>query len=434
MNFVDLIIKKRDKLPLTESEINFFVKSVLDNTASDYQISAMLMAICINSLNDEETAALTMAMAKSGHVLDLSGIDGMKVDKHSTGGVADTTTLVLLPLVASCGLPVVKMSGRGLGHTGGTVDKLEAIPGFNVNLSTEQAIALTKKNNCVIMSQTSDIAPADKKLYALRDVTGTVESIPLIAASIMSKKIASGADAYVLDVKCGTGAFMKDMESARALARTMVDIGKNIGKKVIAVITDMNAPLGFSIGNSFEVIEAIEILKGNAAGRLKEVSLELGGYMLMLSGGFKDIDEAKGVLEENIRNGKGLIKFREIIRAQGGDINVIDDYSLFPRAASVMKLKAASGGYIYEMDTYSIGKASVEAGAGRVVKESVIDYGAGIILRKKMGDAVSCGDTIAEVYAENECKCNAAMEKMTQAVKISEKKPEIGNIILEVIQ
>jgi len=372
MNFVDLIIKKRDKKSLTSEEINYFVKRASDKNFPDYQISAMLMAIYLNGLNYKETSDLTMAMANSGKILDLSQIKGIKVDKHSTGGVADTTTLVLAPLVASCGLPVVKMSGRGLGHTGGTVDKLEAISGFNTEVSEETAVELVKKQNIVIMGQSEDLAPADKRFYAMRDVTGTVESIPLIASSIMSKKIAAGCDALVLDVKCGNGSFMKDFSSAEKLAETMVEIGENINKKVIAIITDMNEPLGKHIGNSLEVIEAIEILKGNISGRLKEVSLELGSLMLILGNICETKEEARTLLEENIKNQKGLKKFKELIVSQKGNPEIIDDYSLFPKCKFKKELTSEFSGYISDMDTYNIGRAACEAGAGRKTKTDKI--------------------------------------------------------------
>lgn len=319
MNIVDLIIKKRDGGRLTKEEIEFFVNGVVDSSIPDYQVSAMLMAIYFQNLDNEETSELTMAMANSGDTFDLSSVEGIKVDKHSTGGVADTTTLILAPLVASCGVPVVKMSGRGLGFSGGTLDKLESIPGFNIAVSETQALEFAKKSGIVLMSQTDTLTPADKKLYALRDVTGTVENIPLIAGSIMSKKIAAGADAIVLDVKCGSGAFMKDYDSAVALAETMAGIGRSVGREVTAVISGMDQPLGMNIGNSLEVIEAIEILKGNVAGDLLEVSLTLGSYMLMSAKKVSTFEEGKNMLLENISNGKGLEKFRELLIQQGGN-------------------------------------------------------------------------------------------------------------------
>ncbi len=433
MNFVDLIIKKRDKNSLTSEEINYFVKRASDKNFPDYQISAMLMAIYLNGLNYKETSDLTMAMANSGKILDLSQIKGIKVDKHSTGGVADTTTLVLAPLVASCGLPVVKMSGRGLGHTGGTVDKLEAISGFNTEVSEETAVELVKKQNIVIMGQSEDLAPADKRFYAMRDVTGTVESIPLIASSIMSKKIAAGCDALVLDVKCGNGSFMKDFSSAEKLAETMVEIGENINKKVIAIITDMNEPLGKHIGNSLEVIEAIEILKGNISGRLKEVSLELGSLMLILGNICETKEEARTLLEENIKNQKGLKKFKELIVSQKGNPEIIDDYSLFPKCKFKKELTSEFSGYISDMDTYNIGKAACEAGAGRKTKTDKIDYGAGIILKFSLGDKIKKGDILAEIHSSSEERLKNAENILKSCIKISENPLKSKKTILKII-
>ncbi len=433
MNFVDLIIKKRDKKSLTSEEINYFVKRASDKNFPDYQISAMLMAIYLNGLNYKETSDLTMAMANSGKILDLSQIKGIKVDKHSTGGVADTTTLVLAPLVASCGLPVVKMSGRGLGHTGGTVDKLEAISGFNTEVSEETAVELVKKQNIVIMGQSEDLAPADKRFYAMRDVTGTVESIPLIASSIMSKKIAAGCDALVLDVKCGNGSFMKDFSSAEKLAETMVEIGENINKKVIAIITDMNEPLGKHIGNSLEVIEAIEILKGNISGRLKEVSLELGSLMLILGNICETKEEARTLLEENIKNQKGLKKFKELIVSQKGNPEIIDDYSLFPKCKFKKELTSEFSGYISDMDTYNIGRAACEAGAGRKTKTDKIDYGAGIILKFSLGDKIKKGDILAEIHSSSEERLKNAENILKSCIKISENPLKSKKTILKII-
>ena len=393
----------------------------------------MLMAIYLNGLNYKETSDLTMAMANSGKILDLSQIKGIKVDKHSTGGVADTTTLVLAPLVASCGLPVVKMSGRGLGHTGGTVDKLEAISGFNTEVSEETAVELVKKQNIVIMGQSEDLAPADKRFYAMRDVTGTVESIPLIASSIMSKKIAAGCDALVLDVKCGNGSFMKDFSSAEKLAETMVEIGENINKKVIAIITDMNEPLGKHIGNSLEVIEAIEILKGNISGRLKEVSLELGSLMLILGNICETKEEARTLLEENIKNQKGLKKFKELIVSQKGNPEIIDDYSLFPKCKFKKELTSEFSGYISDMDTYNIGRAACEAGAGRKTKTDKIDYGAGIILKFSLGDKIKKGDILAEIHSSSEERLKNAENILKSCIKISENPLKSKKTILKII-
>lgn len=434
MNFTDIIIKKKNNCELTKDEIQYFIDSVINKTVPDYQISALLMAIAINSMSDRETADLTCAMTYSGNVLDLSCVRGIKTDKHSTGGVGDTTTLVLAPLAASLGLPVIKMSGRGLGHTGGTLDKLESIPGFNVNISIDKAIEQVNKKGIVIMGQTEDLDPADKYLYALRDVTGTVESLPLIASSIMSKKIAAGADAIVLDVKTGKGAFMKNEEDAVKLAHTMIRTAKAMDRKVTALVTDMNEPLGLNIGNSLEVIEAIEILKGKREGRLKEVSLALGAEMLVLGGIAEDTEKGFELLEQNIANGKGLQKLRELIEIQGGNADVIDDYSLFPRPEAKYELTADKEGYIYSIDCYEIGKASLSTGAGRATKESLIDYSAGIIMHCKVGDTVKRGDIIAEIFATDNEKCTASANIIRNAVVISSKKPKERKLIYKVLK
>ena len=434
MNIVDLIIKKRDGGKLTKDEIEFFVSGVVDSSIPDYQTSAMLMAIYFQNLDSEETSDLTMAMANSGDTFDLSSVEGIKVDKHSTGGVADTTTLILAPLVASCGVPVVKMSGRGLGFSGGTLDKLESIPGFNISVTESQALEFAKKSGIVLMSQTDSLTPADKKLYALRDVTGTVESIPLIAGSIMSKKIAAGADAIVLDVKCGSGAFMKDLPSAVALAKTMADIGRSVGREVTAVISGMDQPLGMNIGNSLEVIEAIEVLKGRVGGDLLEVSLTLGSLMLIGAKKFKTMDEGKEMLRENIANGKGLAKFRELLIQQGGNPDIIEDYSLLPLSPSKLEVKSNTDGYIYSMNTAEIGRASLETGAGRDAKTDPIDPGAGIIMKVRIGDMVKKGDTIAEIYSAVNEKCISAAAYLRDAVEISDEAPKQPKLILDIIK
>ena len=434
MNIVDLIIKKRDGGKLTKDEIEFFVSGVVDSSIPDYQTSAMLMAIYFQNLDSEETSDLTMAMANSGDTFDLSSVEGIKVDKHSTGGVADTTTLILAPLVASCGVPVVKMSGRGLGFSGGTLDKLESIPGFNISVTESQALEFAKKSGIVLMSQTDSLTPADKKLYALRDVTGTVESIPLIAGSIMSKKIAAGADAIVLDVKCGSGAFMKDLPSAVALAETMADIGRSVGREVTAVISGMDQPLGMNIGNSLEVIEAIEVLKGRVGGDLLEVSLTLGSLMLIGAKKVKTMDEGKEMLRENIANGKGLAKFRELLIQQGGDPGIIDDYSLLPVSPARIEVKAGADGYIYSVNTAEIGRASLETGAGRASTADPIDFGAGIIMKVRIGDKVKKGDTIAEIYSAVNEKCVSAAAYLRDAVEISDEAPKQPKLILDIIK
>lgn len=433
MKILDLIIKKRDGMKLSKEEIDFFVKGVTDGTIPDYQTSAMLMAIYFRGLDDDETALLTIAMAHSGKVFDLSEINGIKVDKHSTGGVADTTTLILAPLTASVGLPIVKMSGKGLGFSGGTQDKLNSIPGFNVDIDENHAIEYAKKTNIVLMSQNNELTPADKKLYELRDVTGTVESLPLIASSIMSKKIAAGADAIVLDVKCGSGAFMKDIDSAKKLANIMVAIGKNAGRNVRAIITSMSQPLGNYIGNSLEVIEAIEVLKGNVKGDLLDVTLKLGAHMLMLANITDKEDTAIKILKENIENKKGLEKFREMIIQQGGNPNIIDNYSLLPHCEHEYKVISEYSGYITETNTALIGRASLETGAGRSYKEQELDYGAGIIMKKRIGDKIEKGETIALIYSSSVEKCASAGEFIKKAIKIEKDKKEIPPLILDTI-
>ena len=435
MNFVDIIIKKRDGRKLTNEEISFFVKGVTDGSLPDYQISSLLMAILLRGMDAEETAHLTMEMAHSGGMFDLSSVEGFKVDKHSTGGVADTTTLVLAPLVASVGVPVVKMSGRGLGFSGGTIDKLESIPGFRVDVTEEEALRYGRKSGIVLMSQTDDLTPADKKLYALRDVTGTVDSIPLIAASIMSKKIAAGADGIVLDVKCGSGAFMKDLESAEKLATTMADMGRHVGRKVTAVISGMDQPLGMYIGNSLEVMEAMEVLKGNVGGDLLEVSLTLGANMLLLAGKANTEEEGKALLLENIRNGKGLAKFKELLAQQGGDVNIIENYDLLPLSKAKLEVKAEKNGFITHMDTAMIGRASQETGAGRMFKGQPLDFGAGIIMKKRLGDAIATDETLAFVYSESEEKCRSAAAFLQKAITIgTEQATELPPLIWKIIK
>ena len=434
MNIVDLIIKKRDGGKLSKKEIEFFVNSVVDGTIEDYQISAMLMAILLMGMDDEETAQLTIAMADSGESFDLSGIKGIKVDKHSTGGVADTTTLILAPLVASLGLPVVKMSGRVLGFSGGTIDKLESIPGFITSISEKDAISQVNDKGIVLMGQTDNLTPADKKLYAMRDVTGTVDSIPLIAASIMSKKIAAGADCIVLDVKCGNGAFMKTYEDAKALAEKMVAIGKQVNRKIVAVISTMDQPLGMYIGNSLEVIEALEVLKGNVEGPLLEVAVTLGAYMLKLGGKCNSIDEGKIYLIENIKNGKGLDKFKELITAQNGNAEVIDDYSLLPTATEFEIVESYEEGYVYSMDTEMIGRASQLTGAGRKTKNDKIDYGAGIVMNVRIGDKIKIKDVLATVYSSDPEKCHGAVKLLSDAITIKKSKPKEKGFIIDIIE
>ncbi len=397
MRMVDIIAKKRDGATLSTDEINFFIEGYTNGTIPDYQISALAMAIYFQSMTDKEAADLTMAMANSGETIDLAAIKGVKVDKHSTGGVGDTTTLVLAPLVASVGVCVAKMSGRGLGHTGGTIDKLESIKGFHTEISKEKFIDLVNKNKIAIMGQSANLTPADKKLYALRDVTATVESIPLIASSIMSKKIAAGADAIVLDVKIGNGAFMKNKEDAEKLAHLMVKIGNHIGKKTIAVISDMSQPLGFAIGNALEVKEAIETLNGNGPKDLTQLVLTLGSYMLIAAGKANSKEEAKQLLTTAIENGKALEKFKQFIANQGGDISIVNNLDKLPQAKYKIELPSKFTGYVSEMIAEKIGKVAMLLGAGRAVKDDKIDLSVGIVLHKKIGDKIVKGESLLTI-------------------------------------
>lgn len=402
MRIVDIIEKKRDGQELTTAEINFFIEGYTKGEIPDYQASALAMAIYFQDMNDRERADLTRAMVESGDTIDLSAIDGVKVDKHSTGGVGDTTTLVLAPLVASLGVPVAKMSGRGLGHTGGTIDKLESIAGFHVELTREQFIDLVNRDKVAVIGQSGNLTPADKKLYALRDVTGTVNSIPLIASSIMSKKIAAGADAIVLDVKTGDGAFMKTQEDAEELAHAMVRIGNHVGRKTIAIISDMSQPLGFAIGNALEVKEAIETLQGKGPKDLTELVLTLGSQMVILAGKAKTSEEAKEMLLDAIHSGKALAKFKEFLANQGGDASIVDDLTKLPQAKYKIELPAKQSGYISRMVADEIGVASMILGAGRATKEDVIDLAVGLVLHKKVGDKVEEGESILTIYSNRE--------------------------------
>lgn len=402
MRMVDIIEKKRDGQELTTAEINFFIEGYTKGEIPDYQASALAMAIYFQDMNDRERADLTRAMVESGDTIDLSAIDGVKVDKHSTGGVGDTTTLVLAPLVASLGVPVAKMSGRGLGHTGGTIDKLESIAGFHVELTREQFIDLVNRDKVAVIGQSGNVTPADKKLYALRDVTGTVNSIPLIASSIMSKKIAAGADAIVLDVKTGDGAFMKTQEDAEELAHAMVRIGNHVGRKTIAIISDMSQPLGFAIGNALEVKEAIETLQGKGPKDLTELVLTLGSQMVILAGKAKTSEEAKEMLLDAIHSGKALAKFKEFLANQGGDASIVDDLTKLPQAKYKIELPAKQSGYISRMVADEIGVASMILGAGRATKEDVIDLAVGLVLHKKVGDKVEEGESILTIYSNRE--------------------------------
>nr|WGD87646.1 pyrimidine-nucleoside phosphorylase [Bacillus subtilis] len=402
MRMVDIIIKKQNGKELTTEEIQFFVNGYTDGSIPDYQASALAMAIFFQDMSDRERADLTMAMVNSGETIDLSAIEGIKVDKHSTGGVGDTTTLVLAPLVAALDVPVAKMSGRGLGHTGGTIDKLEAIDGFHVELTKDEFIKLVNRDKVAVIGQSGNLTPADKKLYALRDVTGTVNSIPLIASSIMSKKIGAGADAIVLDVKTGAGAFMKTEEDATELAKAMVRIGNNVGRQTMAVISDMSQPLGFAIGNALEVKEAIDTLKGEGPEDLHELVLTLGDQMVVLAKKADTLDEARAKLEEVMKNGKALEKFKDFLKNQGGDSSIVDDPSKLPQAAYQIDVPAKEAGVVSEIVADEIGVAAMLLGAGRATKEDEIDLAVGIILRKKVGDKVEKDEPLVTLYANRE--------------------------------
>lgn len=404
MRMYDLILKKRSNKELSTEEINYFIENYTNGNIPDYQISALLMAIYFNKMNKRETSDLTMAMVNSGDILDLKAINGIKVDKHSTGGVGDTTTLVLGPMVASLGIPVAKMSGRGLGHTGGTIDKLESFKGFSVEMSNEKFIDNVNKFKLAVGGQTGDLAPADKKLYALRDVTATVDNVSLIASSIMSKKIAAGADAIVLDVKVGDGAFMKTPEAARELAEEMVGIGKHVGRKTVAIISDMDQPLGQAIGNALEIKEAIETLQGRGPKDLMELCLTLGSNMIVLADKAKNITDARKMLEETISSGKALEKLKEFVNAQGGDSSAIDNTDKLPKAKYIIPVKSDKSGVIIKINAQNMGIVAMELGAGRVTKDSILDLAVGIILNKKRGDKVVEGDVLAYVHANDKEK------------------------------
>jgi len=432
MRMYDIIEKKRDGFELSLEEISYFITEYCSNNIPDYQASALLMAIFLRGMNERETADLTNVMAHSGDMIDLSEVSGIKVDKHSTGGVGDKTTLILAPIVAACGIPVAKMSGRGLGHTGGTIDKLESIPGFNTSITLENFIKNVKEVGISIAGQTGNLAPADKKLYALRDVTATVNNISLIASSIMSKKLASGADRIVLDVKTGSGAFMKTLEDSVELARTMVKIGENTGRHTVAIVTDMDIPLGRAVGNSLEIIEAIETLQNRGPEDLMEVSFELAARMLELCE-LGTIDECKAKVREAVSNGKAIAKLAELIERQGGNKDIINDYSLFPQVSHKFNYVSQKSGYIELMETDNIGIASLELGAGRETKESSIDYAAGIMLYKKTGDKVEKGEVIATLYTNKEDKLNSACILLDKAIHFCEVKPEKKPLILAYI-
>jgi len=412
MRMYDLILKKRNGEELSKEEINFFVENYTSGNIPDYQVSALMMAIFFKKMNSRETADLTMAIVNSGDILDLSAIEGIKVDKHSTGGVGDTTTLVLGPMVAALGVPVAKMSGRGLGHTGGTIDKLESFKGFSVEMTNEKFIGNVNTIKLAVGAQTGDLAPADKKLYSLRDVTATVDNVSLIASSIMSKKIAAGADCIVLDVKVGEGAFMKTPEAAFELAHEMVSIGNNVNRETIAIISDMDQPLGFAVGNALEVKEAIDTLKGKGPKDLFELCLTLGSNMVLLAKKANSAEEARAMLMETIESGSALNKLKEFIAAQGGDASYIDEVEKLPKAQYVIPVISDSEGYVTKIHAENIGLIAMELGAGRATKESVIDLAVGIVLNKKRGDAVLKGDVLAHVHANDMEKANEAVRKI----------------------
>lgn len=399
MRMVDLIAKKRDHIELTTEEIEWMIRNYTDKVIPDYQMSAFLMAVVFNGMTPAERLALTQAMVGSGEVVDLSAIEGVKVDKHSTGGVGDKTSLILGPLVASMGVPVAKMSGRGLGHTGGTLDKLESISGMTIELDMERFIEQVNEIKLAIIGQTGNLAPADKYLYALRDVTATVESIPLIASSIMSKKIAAGADAIVLDVKFGAGAFMKTLEDAKQLAQAMVEIGRDAQRQTVAFLTDMNQPLGLAIGNALEVKEAIETLKGHGPKDLEELVLQLASQMVVLAKKAPDVETAYEQLKEKLHRGEAFNKFKEFVQAQGGDVAQIENPDLLPKADSIIPVKASQSGYVHQIDALSIGLAAMKLGAGRATKDDMIDMAVGVVLDKKVGDSVGEGDVLAYIHA-----------------------------------
>ncbi len=428
MRMYDIIAKKRDGHALEENEINFFIDGYIKGDIPDYQVSALLMAIYFQGMNDQEIAHLTLKMANSGDTVDLSSIQGIKVDKHSTGGVGDKTTLVISSIVASLGVKVAKMSGRGLGHTGGTIDKMESIPGLRTSIENEEFFEIVQNVGASIIGQSGNLDPADKKLYALRDVTATIDSIPLIAASIMSKKIAAGSDCILLDVKSGSGAFMKTVDDAIELAKTMVSIGENVGRKTIALITDMDRPLGYAIGNSLEIKEVCKTLKGEGPKDLTEICIDLAADMLFLANK-APYEECKRLAKEQIDNGEAFDKLLQIIKAQGGDVSVIEDNNKFKHAKVTYEYKASYSGYIKHMNTERCGIASVCLGAGREKKEDSIDYSAGIVLNKQIGEYVKKDDTIAVLYSSDMQKCMDAIQILDEAIVIGDTKPEEVPII-----
>lgn len=433
MNILEIIAKKRDRKVLSKEEIDFFVKNYTNGNITDYQAAALIMAIYINGMNYEETTSFTLAMAHSGEVLDLSEL-GMVVDKHSTGGIGDKITLILMPIIASLGIPSAKMSGRGLGFTGGTVDKLESIPGYNTNIDISEFINNVKNIGISLMGQTLNLAPADKKIYALRDTISCVESIPLIASSIMSKKIAAGAEKIVLEVTVGSGAFMKNIEDATKLSETMIGIGNLADKETICILTNMNQPIGYSIGNSLEVIEAVEALNGNMQDDVKDIILSLGSYMMKLAGKGDDIEQNKKMIMENINNKKALNKFKELIKNQGGDVSYIEDTSKFEKAKYIIPIKSEKIGYIKSMDNEKIGYISSSLGAGRLKKEDKINDKVGIIINKKIGDKVNVGDVLGFIHSDDIEVGNNAFKEMQNCYEFSDEYVEKQKHILGIIK
>lgn len=433
MHILELIEKKRDKKKLSKEEIEFIIKGYTNGSIPDYQMSALIMAIYLNGMSYEETTNMTIAMAKSGEILDLKEINKTIVDKHSTGGVGDKVSLILLPLVASLGVPVAKMSGRGLGFTGGTVDKLQSIPGYNTEISKEKFIDSVKKIGISMISQSLDLAPADKKIYALRDSISCVESIALIASSIMSKKIASGAEKIVLDVTVGNGAFMKTTREAEELAKTMINIGKLANRETICILTNMEEPLGYAVGNNLEVKEAVKFLKGEMPEDLKEVVFELGAYMIKLAGLGENIEENKQKLQENILNKKGYEKLLEMVKNQDGDITYLQDLEKFPKAKYIKEITAKEDGFIEKIPAKEIGKIACYLGAGRERKEDEIDNSVGIVLNKKIGDKVEKGEIILKIFANGESRLKEAEEKIKEIISISKERNKVKTILKTII-
>lgn len=431
MRIYDLIAKKRDGGTHTREELEAIVNGFVSGEVADYQMAAWMMAVYLRGMTNEETAELTDVMAHSGVMVDLSPIPGIKVDKHSTGGVGDKTSLILGPIAAACGVKIAKMSGRGLGHTGGTVDKLESIPGLRTDIPRQEFFSIVQEVGLSIIGQSGNLCPADKKLYALRDVTATVESLPLIASSIMSKKIAAGADAILLDVKMGSGAFMKTLEDSRALAREMVRIGSQVGRRTVALITDMDMPLGSRIGNALEVQEAVEVLSGKGDRRLRALCLELSANMIYLGGHAPDMPKARAKAVEAVRSGRALEKLRRMVEAQGGDGSYITNPEKFTISPACVEIAAPQTGYITRLDAEGCGLAAVELGAGRETKESLIDFGAGIVLLHNKGDRVEQGQPIARLYAQSEAQCRRGAERFLQALEVGQTEPQTGPMLVE---